>query len=50
MPELPTQEVTQLLAAWSVDQAALDRLLALVEAELHRLAQTRRRQGSFPGR
>ena len=35
----PSQEVTQLLAAWSDgDQAALDQLLPLVERELHRLA------------
>jgi RNA polymerase sigma factor (TIGR02999 family) len=33
------QEVTQLLVAWSHgDQAALDRLIPLVAAELHRLA------------
>ena len=35
-----TQEVTQLLRAWSSgDEAALGRLIPLVEAELHRLAQ-----------
>jgi RNA polymerase sigma factor (TIGR02999 family) len=39
MPELQSQEVTQLLAAWSDgDRSALDRLLPLVEGELHRLA------------
>lgn len=33
------QDVTQLLLAWSAgDQAALERLLPLVDAELHRLA------------
>jgi RNA polymerase sigma-70 factor (ECF subfamily) len=38
-PEPPSQEVTQLLAAWSEgDHSALDRLLPLVEGELHRLA------------
>jgi RNA polymerase sigma-70 factor (ECF subfamily) len=40
MPEPPTQEVTQLLAAWSEgDPSALDKLLPLVETELHRLAR-----------
>ena len=40
MPEPPTQEVTQLLSAWSEgDSSALDELLPLVEAELHRLAR-----------
>jgi RNA polymerase sigma factor (TIGR02999 family) len=39
MPEAQSQEVTQLLVAWSEgDQSALDRLLPLVEGELHRLA------------
>jgi len=39
MPEPQSQEVTQLLAAWSEgDQTALDKLLPLVEVELHRLA------------
>jgi RNA polymerase sigma-70 factor (ECF subfamily) len=39
MPEEHPQHLTQLLAAWSGgDQSALDRLLPLVEAELHRLA------------
>ena len=48
-PPAPTDEVTELLAAWSDgDAAALDRLLPLVEAELHWLAQRylrRERQG-----
>jgi len=36
---LASPEVTQLLVAWSRgDQAALDRLIPLVSAELHRLA------------
>jgi len=36
---MPTHEVTQLLAAWSQgDQSALNKLLPLVEGELHRLA------------
>jgi RNA polymerase sigma-70 factor (ECF subfamily) len=40
MPEPSTQEVTQLLAAWSEgDPSALDKLLPLVEDELHRLAR-----------
>jgi RNA polymerase sigma-70 factor (ECF subfamily) len=40
MPEPPTQEVTQLLAAWSEgDRSALDKVLPLVEDELHRLAR-----------
>ena len=40
MPEPSTEEVTQLLSAWSEgDSAALDKLLPLVEAELHRLAR-----------
>ncbi|MFL6282770.1 MAG: sigma-70 family RNA polymerase sigma factor [Pyrinomonadaceae bacterium] len=39
MPESPSPEVTQLLAAWSDgDQSALDKLLPLVESELRRLA------------
>jgi len=39
MPEPQSQEVTQLLAAWSEgDRSALDSLLPLVEGELHRLA------------
>ena len=39
MSATPPQEVTQLLAAWSDgDQSALNRLLPLVEGELHRLA------------
>jgi RNA polymerase sigma factor (TIGR02999 family) len=40
MQEPSTQEVTQLLSAWSEgDSSALDKLLPLVEAELHRLAR-----------
>src|SRR6476619_4104917 len=39
MPATPPQEVTQLLVAWGEgDRSALDRLLPLVEGELHRLA------------
>ena len=39
MPGMLSTEVTQLLAAWSGgDRSALDQLLPLVEAELHRLA------------
>jgi RNA polymerase sigma-70 factor (ECF subfamily) len=39
MPAMPSQEVTQLLNAWSDgDRSALDKLLPLVEGELHRLA------------
>ena len=39
-PTPPTQEITQLLAAWSDgDREALDRLLPLVESELHQLAR-----------
>ena len=39
MQEPQSQEVTQLLAAWSEgEQSALDKLLPLVEGELHRLA------------
>lgn len=40
MSTLPKHEVTQLLRQWSAgDQLALDQLVPLVEAELHRLAQ-----------
>jgi len=39
MSETPSKEVTQLLAAWSNgDRSALERLLPLVEDELHNLA------------
>ncbi len=39
MSTLPKHEVTQLLRAWgSGDQEALEKLVPLVEAELHRLA------------
>ena len=39
MPGTSSMEVTQLLAAWSDgDRSALDKLLPLVEDELHRLA------------
>lgn len=39
MPGTSPEEVTQLLAAWSDgDRSALDKLLPLVERELHRLA------------
>jgi RNA polymerase sigma factor (TIGR02999 family) len=39
MSETPSKEVTQLLAAWSNgDRSALERLLPLVEDELHSLA------------
>ena len=39
MPATPPKEVSQLLAAWSDgDRTALDKLLPLVEGELHRLA------------
>ena len=39
MPEPPPQEVSQLLVAWGEgDRSALDKLLPLVEGELHRLA------------
>ena len=39
MPATPSQEVTQLLVAWSDgDRSALNKLLPLVEGELHRLA------------
>ena len=38
-PPLPSQQVTQLLADWSGgDSDALDRLIPLVQPELHRLA------------
>lgn len=40
MNELSTHEVTQLLVAWNGgDQAALEQLVPLVHAELHRLAR-----------
>jgi RNA polymerase sigma factor (TIGR02999 family) len=40
MAEKSSHEVTQLLVAWSEgDQAALERLVPLVHAELHRLAR-----------
>jgi RNA polymerase sigma-70 factor (ECF subfamily) len=40
MEELGTHELTELLVAWSDgDEAALDRLAPLVQAELHRLAR-----------
>ncbi|MEO8436145.1 MAG: sigma-70 family RNA polymerase sigma factor [Pyrinomonadaceae bacterium] len=39
MPAKPSHEVTQLLAAWSEgDRSALDKLLPLVDRELHKLA------------
>src|SRR6266850_7141363 len=39
MSATPSKEVSQLLAAWSDgDRSALDKLLPLVEGELHRLA------------
>src|SRR5262245_16878266 len=39
MANLPPQEITQLLLAWSDgDQSALDKLTPLVYQELHRLA------------
>ena len=39
MSATPHQEVTQLLVAWSDgDRSALNKLLPLVEGELHRLA------------
>lgn len=39
MPETSSKEVTQLLAAWrDGDRSALDKLLPLVQDELHRLA------------
>jgi len=45
----PPGEVTGLLAAWSAgDRAALDRLVPLVERELHALAR-RRLRGERPG-
>lgn len=40
MADPPTHEVTELLAAWGGgDEAALERLVPLVQAELHRLAR-----------
>ena len=40
MADPPTHEVTELLAAWGGgDEAALERLVPLVHAELHRLAR-----------
>jgi RNA polymerase sigma factor (TIGR02999 family) len=40
MPQVPSKEVTQLLRDWSDgDKAALDRLMPLVYAELHRRAK-----------
>src|SRR5258705_12990190 len=40
MSESASKDVTQLLAAWSEgDRSALERLLPLVEGELHRLAR-----------
>ena len=40
MPHVPSEEVTALLLAWRAgDDAALDRLTPLVEAELRRLAR-----------
>ncbi len=40
MAELSTHEVTQLLVAWNKgDQLALEQLIPLVQAELHRLAR-----------
>lgn len=40
MSELSTHEVTQLLVAWNEgDQTALENLVPLVQAELHRLAR-----------
>src|SRR5258708_40114338 len=40
MTQAPPEEVTGLLLAWSNgDQAALDKLIPLVYAELHRLAR-----------
>lgn len=40
MPIQPSIDVTQLLQAWGAgDQAALDRLMPIVYAELHRLAR-----------
>ena len=39
MSAMPSHEASQLLAAWSEgDRSALDKLLPLVEGELHRLA------------
>jgi hypothetical protein len=40
MPTAASHEVTQLLMAWNDgDQAALERLIPLVHAELHRIAR-----------
>jgi RNA polymerase sigma factor (TIGR02999 family) len=40
MPDSPAHDVTELLAAWGGgDEAALERLVPLVHAELHRLAR-----------
>ena len=45
MSTLPKREVTQLLQAWSAgDRQALDQLIPLVEAELHRLARIQLRR------
>jgi RNA polymerase sigma factor (TIGR02999 family) len=45
MSKSSPQEVTQLLLAWSSgDKTALDKLVPLVHAELHRLARQRLRQ------
>ncbi len=47
MDALGTHEVTQLLVAWSDgDEAALDRLAPLVNAELHRLAKALHEPGT----
>lgn len=49
MSEISTNDVTKLLAAWSDgDQSALDKLLPLVEDELHQLAHRymRRERGN----
>jgi RNA polymerase sigma-70 factor, ECF subfamily len=40
MPPTSSREITQLLLSWNAgDQSALDRLVPLVQAELHRLAR-----------
>ena len=45
MSAISTHEVTQLLLAWGDgDQAALDKLIPLVQGELHRLARNYMRQ------
>jgi RNA polymerase sigma-70 factor, ECF subfamily len=45
MSTLPKHEVTRLLRAWSAgDRQALDRLVPLVESELHQLAQIQLRR------